>query len=228
MGFLDHGFVLLLLPKAASTTLALTLAPHASLDLRATPSMKHVGARAFERRMAARLEGMGHPRAGYEVVSMFREPVAWLESWWRYRAREALDARRPERSTAQVAFDVYARAYVAGDRAMPIPRGRPGRFVTVDGVIGVDRIFAVERPDVWQSWFSERLGRDLDFKRANMSTAPVSDELSSETRAALREYFAPEYDLWERLGSTGQLSGVRGIPLEVPERPGSSGPPTPT
>ncbi len=219
MAFLDHGFVLLLMPKAASTTLALALAPHASLDLRATPSVKHVGARGFERRIAARLDGMGHPRGTYEVVTMFREPVGWLESWWRYRAREGMDERRPDRSTSGISFDDYARAYVSGDHSLPIPNGRPARFITHDGAIGVDRIFAVERPEVWQAWFAGRVGRDLEFKRFNVSSAAVDSALGDDTRATLREYFAPEYSVWERLQETGQLSGVHGTALDVPERP---------
>jgi len=219
LAFPDHGFVLLLLPKTASTTLERTLTPHASKVLRTAPGVKHVQAAGFERKMVPRLAAMGHPRDSYEVVTMFREPVEWLESWWRYRARVALDRRKPQRSTAGISFDDFARSYVACDRRLPTPKGRPGRFITVDGAVAVDRVFAVDRPDCWQGWFSDRLGRDLGFERLNVSNTATRGELSPATRTALREYFAPEYEIWDRLTATGQASGVRGLPLVVPPRP---------
>jgi len=218
LAFPERGFVLLFLPKTASTTLERALAPYASQTVRTAPGVKHVGVRGFERRIAPQLAAMGHGRDSYEVVTMFREPLAWLESWWRYRARTELAARRPERSTTEISFEDYALSYVAHDGRLPIPKGRPGRFITVDGIIGVDRIFAVERPEVWQTWFSDRLGRDLDFGRLNASTAPVHGELSDETEAALRAYLSPEYDVWHRLVPTGELSGIRGTPLVVPDK----------
>ncbi|WP_157953126.1 hypothetical protein [Nocardioides allogilvus] len=218
MALPDYGFVLLALSKTASTSLERTLAPYASLVISSPPGMKHLGASGFERKIAPRLAESGHERGSYEVVTMFRDPVSWLESWWRYRARDGQEERRPDKSTAAVSFEDYARSYIAGDRRVPTPRGRPAKFITVDGLIGVDRILAVERPDVWQAYFSERLGRPLEFERRNVSTAPVRGELTDATRDALREHLAPECTVWERLAGSGEWAGARGTPLAVPGR----------
>lgn len=212
MTFPGHGFVLLALPKTASTTLERALAPYASLVISSPPARKHLPARGFEREFVPALAARGHPRDSYEVVTMFRDPVAWLESWWRYRAREGA---RPGNSTAGMPFEDFARSYVAGDGSAPTPKGRPSRFISVDGAVGVDRVFSLERPDVWGPWFSERVGRSLDFGRRNVSTA-APGELSEDTRAALTRHFAPEYDVWRRVETTGQWAGARGTRLGDP------------
>ncbi len=217
MAFPDHGFVLLALPKTASTTLERALAPYASLVIGGPPGMKHVGARGFERTIAPRLASDGHERDSYEVVTMFRDPVGWLESWWRYRARDGLSRRSPRKSTAEISFEDFARSYIARDGRAPTPSGRPARFLTIDGVVGVDRLLALDRPDVWQDYFAARLGRPLEFERRNVSSAPVRGELTASTRAALEDHLAPEYAVWERLADDGQWVGARGTPLAVPQ-----------
>ena len=208
MTFLEQGFVLLALPKTASTSLERTLSPYATDVIGGTPARKHMPARGFLLTVAPGLAEQGHPRESYEIVTMFREPIAWLESWWRYRARD--DSRR---STAEMTFEDFARSYLARDDAAPTPNGRPARFLNARGVVAVDRIFSVERPDVWSTWFSERVGRPLEFERRNASAGDVRGDLSEETTAALRRHFTPEYDVWQRLAETGKWSGARGTKL---------------
>lgn len=216
MAFPAHGFVLLAMPKCASTSIESALSPYASLVIDRPPSRKHLGCAGFTKRVAPDLAAQGHPRESYELVTMFRDPVAWLESWWRYRFR--LD-RASGNSTQDLGFEDYARRYVDGDPSAPTPRGRPGQFLTIDGRVEVDRVFAVERPDAWMHWFGARLGTDdLTFERRNVSER-VTPELSEATRAELVGYFAPEYAVRSRLAGTGEWSGARGTPLDVPPRP---------
>src|SRR5689334_13761777 len=170
MTFLGLGpgrdFVLLALPKTASTSLERMLAPYATEVVGSPPGQKHLPARGFVHTKAHELAERGHPRESYELVTLFREPIAWLESWWRYRARD--DSRR---STADLTFEQFALLYLADDADAPVPRGRPARFLHAEGAVAVDRVFAVERPDVWQAWFSERVGAPLRFERRNASAA---------------------------------------------------------
>jgi len=214
MTFLDLGpgrdFVLLAMPKTASTSLERTLAPYATEVVGSPPGQKHLPARGFVHTRAPELAGQGHPRESYELVTMFREPIAWLESWWRYRARE--DSRQ---STADMTFEEFALRYLAGDDDAPVPRGRPARFIRAQGAIAVDRIFSVEHPEVWTAWFRERVGAPLRFERRNASDAGRG-ELAFATREALAAHFAPEYEVWRRLEATGEWAGARGTPLESP------------
>jgi hypothetical protein len=200
--------VLLALPKTASTSLERTLSPYATAVISSPPARKHIPARGFVLTMAPGLAQQGHPRESYELVTMFREPIAWLESWWRYRAREA-----SKQSTADVSFEEFALSFLARDDAAPTPSGRPARFINARGVVAVDRIFSVERADVWSAWFSERIGVPLEFERRNASAGDVRGELTAATRAALERHFTPEYDVWHRLQDTGQWCGARGTKL---------------
>jgi hypothetical protein len=214
MTFLELGpgrdFVLLAMPKTASTSLERALAPYATEVVGSPPGQKHLPARGFVHTRAPRLAEQGHPRESYELVTMFREPIAWLESWWRYRARD--DSRQ---STADMTFEEFALRYLAGDGDAPVPKGRPARFIHAQGAIAVDRIFSVAHPEVWSAWFSERVGAPLAFERRNASDAERG-ELAFATREALAAHFAPEYEVWRRLESTGQWAGARGTPLESP------------
>jgi hypothetical protein len=203
-----HDFVLLALPKTASTSLERTLSPYATEVVGSPPGRKHLPARGFVHTKAHELAEQGHPRESYELVTMFREPIAWLESWWRYRARE--DARQ---STVDMTFEDFARRYLAGDDDAPVPKGRPAKFIHAQGAVAVDRVFSVERPDVWSAWFSERVGAPLEFERRNASSAERGG-LEPATRRALEEHFVPEYDVWRRLADTGEWAGARGTRLD--------------
>lgn len=211
MTFFDRGpgrdFVLLALPKTASTTLERALAPYATEVVSSPPGRKHLPARGFVHTVAPDLARQGRGRDSYELVTMFREPIAWLESWWRYRSRD--DSRQ---STADLTFEEFALHYLAGDEDAPVPRGRPARFIQAQGAVAVDRIFSVDRPDVWSVWFAERVGEPLVFERRNASDAGRGD-LSFATREALAAHFVPEYDVWQRLAATGEWAGARGTVL---------------
>lgn len=217
MTFLELGpgrdFVLLAMPKTASTSLERALAPYATEVVGSPPGQKHLPARGFVHTRAPRLAAQGHPRESYELVTMFREPIAWLESWWRYRARE--DSRQ---STADMTFEEFALRFLAGDGDAPVPKGRPARFIHAQGAIAVDRIFSVEHPEVWSAWFSERVGVPLEFERRNASEPSEAERgaLAFATREALAAHFAPEYEVWRRLEATGEWAGARGTRLENP------------
>lgn len=223
-----RGFVVLSAPKCASTTLEEALAPHAELVLRHHPRLKHMNARSFHHKVEPLLGSVGYARDDYELVTLFRDPVDWLHSWWRYRQRPRL--RRPEgrldqlrerrglkpheRWTGAMTFAEYAAAYVEGNRTGGVVRGRPLRFVLAgDKTIGVDRLFALERTDVWQEWFRARLGGDLAFPTANRSRVQRELEVDADLRARLEEHFAPEYEVRARLAETGTWSGARGARL---------------
>lgn len=214
MTFLELGpgrdFVLLALPKTASTTLERALSPYATEVVSSPPGRKHLPARGFVHTVAHELAEQGHPRESYELVSMFREPIAWLESWWRYRARE--DSRQ---STADMTFEEFALRYLAGDDDAPVPKGRPARFIHAQGAVAVDRLFSVEHPEVWSAWFGGRVGATLELERRNSSTAERG-ELGFATREALAAHFAPEYEVWRRLEGTGEWAGARGTRLVSP------------
>lgn len=214
-----HGFVVLSAPKCASTALEEALGDRAEMVMRHHPRLKHVNVRAFHRYVAPLLGIAGYERDDYEVVSLLRDPVDWLHSWWRYR--QSPHVRQAEgdgsRWTGSMEFAEFAAAYVAGRGAEIGVLGRPARFVLKqDGSVGVDRLFAYERTDVWQGWLRERLGEDLEFPVSNRSPVRTEIELDDDLRARLAAYFAPEEELRARVTATGEWAGARGSRLTHP------------
>jgi hypothetical protein len=201
----SRGFVLLSMPKCGSTSLETALAPYHE-QMRGRVVKKHANARTFVNIVQRQLRRGGYAREDYEVVSMYRDPVAWLESWWRYRKRPFVRRQRRDRFTGKLSFEEFAALYLDEDREATGISGRPTAFLAKDdsGEIAVDRIFLMDRPDVWGAWFSERVGEPLDITVLNRSTTAPAPELPPTLQARLQEYLAPEYDVLERLRESGQ------------------------
>jgi len=198
----SHGFVMLSMPKCASTSLVQVIAGQAEAVLRINPKLKHINCEQFHELMVPVLRKGGYRRKDYEVVSLFREPVEWLESWYRYRKRPALIEENSRRYTGEQSFEQFTVDYLERRRKV---RGRPARFIAMgdDLAIGVDRLFALERPDAWQGWLMEKVGTELSFGTDNVSIVRQTPELTAATRARLEDYFAPEYDIYSHLRETG-------------------------
>lgn len=162
------------------------------------PEFKHLDYRQFARFVAPLLTDLGHPRDTYDVVCVIREPLDWLESWWRYRSRETLaDPSHPRHSdyTGSMSFDGFVDAFLDGR----VPRIRPqAEFVEgSEGGIGVDRIFRYENLDALRSWMSARVRADLNFDQLNVSPRREVD-ISSSRRSAIRSFLGADYDLHEQ------------------------------
>jgi hypothetical protein len=199
----SHGFVLLSVPKVASTSLDSALAAYHQ-DPPGRAPHKHQNVVGFHRHTVPKIRRLGFERDQYEVVAMFRDPVAWLESWWRYRQRPDVRDNRADRFTGDRSFAEFVRLYLDDHEAAGI-KGRPARFVAGEPGSGarIDRIFAVDRPEVWTAWFSERVASPLHVPRRNRATAVRAPALPQDLQQELREWFAPEYDVVEHLGATG-------------------------
>lgn len=209
IGMPAHGFVMLSLPKCASTSLVRSIHTEAEMILRVNPSLKHINCRQFHDLVVPLLRKGGYQREDYELCSMFREPVEWLESWWRYRRRPALLDENPDRYTGEQSFEDFARDYIARPTAV---RGRPSRFIAMSDQldIGVDRIFRLEAPEVWQAWIQDKLGPGTEIRNDNISTERREPELTRKTRKALVDYFRPEYDVYDHLRAEGQWAPPQG------------------
>lgn len=210
------GFVLLSMPKCASTSLEAALAPRADVVLRRNPGLKHIGCRGFYRHLEPLLKRTGYPRDDYELVTLFREPIAWLDSWWRYRSRPGLRRRDSDSFAGDMGFEEYAERYMAGGDDGPVVSGRPARFITRGPrfTVGLDRVFALEASDVWSGWIEEKVGAPVEVARHNRSTVRAGTEVPDSLRRRLEEHFALEYDVYERLRATGQWSEARGTVLK--------------
>jgi len=195
-----NGFVFLAPTKTGSTSIEAAFLRHSQIVVQSPPSFKHTTYAGFQRFLQPYLASGGFPRESYEVVCAFREPIDWLASWWRYRSRNKLaDPKNPRHRnyTGDVSFEEFARAYMDGSEQFA-KVGRLSRFVSPrPGEPEVDRIFRYDRLDLLIDFLCEKVGEEVEVSSANASPQR-SYSLSEECELELREFFAPEYRIYEQ------------------------------
>ena len=160
-----HRLVILSTPKCASVSLERALAPHMDLIARGNPTLKHTYFRRFDRFIRPYLESMSQDR--FECICLFREPIDWMASWWRYRARD--DVPDPAKSTKGMPFAQFVSDYL-DEKRPPADIGRQSRFVANrDGEVGIDRLFRYDRLDKFVGYLEARLKVQIDLGHLNQS-----------------------------------------------------------
>ncbi|MGC9419159.1 MAG: gamma-glutamyl kinase [Rhodovulum sp.] len=193
--FARERLALLAVPKTGSTAWAAALGPRADMVMRAPPPLKHMTLRRFRNRLLPLLEQAGV--TDVETVAVVRQPEDWLGSWYRYRARPALNGR--DTSTLGISFDDFVNAYLGTDRPAYARLGSQARFVAPakDGR-KVDHLFRYEDQERLVEFMQARLGVPVDLPRRNASR-PAALDLSEATRARLRRQRSEDFALYEEL-----------------------------
>lgn len=196
--FWKARLVLLAVPKTGTTALEQALLPYADTAILNPPQHKHCTVRRYRNQLQKFFEQRGQRRL--EIMAVVREPVSWLSSWYRYRARDELLGM--ENSTARIDFDFFVDAWLRDAPPEFARVGRQSRFVSEeDGTLGVDHLFRHDQLDRAVTFLEERVKAKLDVGRSNVS--PVRDVgLSSGMEARLRVEAPEEYALWESLASS--------------------------
>ena len=193
---LSRRFVILAMPKCASTAMENALAPHMDVVISNVPAAKHTSARKYLRHLKPYFEGIaGGPM---ETVCLFREPVSWLESWWRYRARASIP--NPAHSTRGLDFEKFVQLYL-DSAAAPANVGRQSRFISDrQGGIAVDHLFAYENLDACIEFLSGRLNTAIEPVLSNVSPPPPADPtLTPQTQARLRDELVVDFRIHRAL-----------------------------
>ncbi|RMF37711.1 MAG: hypothetical protein D6754_08860 [Alphaproteobacteria bacterium] len=187
-----HRLAFLAMPRAASSAIERVLAPRCEIVAGGEPALKHMTVQRFAKHFQplARDYGIGR----LETACLFRHPVDWLASWYRYRQRKGVPD--PARSTAGLDFEGFVEGYLADPQPEWARVGRPARFV---GGLGrpprVDHIFRYEHFDAFAAFLSARFGEALRFDRINASHgAPVS--VDGRLRARIEAAMDDEMRIW--------------------------------
>ena len=200
---LKHRFVFLCMPKPASKSIEAMLEPYCEIHLGGSPQVRHTNVRdyaAYIRPWLTGVAGVGP----LETICVFRDPLAWLGSWYRFRSRYQLRSTGHPHCTAHVGFPEFIEAYTLESPPAYADVGSQFDFVrTESGAVGIDRLFAYQRLGELTEYFSTKVGRRLRLKALNVSPRKVQ-------RVALLEHA----DAWRR-----RVSGKLGLALtSVPEQ----------
>ncbi len=195
--FWKAKLVLLAVPKTGTTALEEALLPYADAAILGPPEKKHVTARRYRSQLAPFFENRGGH--ALETMAVIREPVDWLMSWHRYRARPEIAGSAT--STAEVTFDAFVEGWLTDPEPEFARVGRQSRFVSDGaGQVITDHLFRYEALESAVAFLEARLGRTLKLPRRNVSPARQV-ALSPVLETRLRREAAADFALWGGLAT---------------------------
>lgn len=152
--------------KTGSTSIETVIAPECDILFTGNPRVKHMQFRKYERFIKPYLKSLGHTNV--ETVCLFREPLDWLGSWYRYRSREKL--RGHQNSTSNVSFSNFVESYLSDHPKSFADVGRQSKFVMgKDGITGVNRLFDYDKFEIFEEFLSDRFGKKFNIPKLNSS-----------------------------------------------------------
>ena len=200
--FWQQSLVYMAIPKTGTTALEETFSSQADLVLRNPPEVKHAHAYRFRTFLKPFLDRAGPPKA-WQIVTVVRDPMDWLSSWWRYQSAE--HHRDHPRSCIGVPYADWIEEVLSNAPPLRAQVGSQTFFVADRGKMITDRIFAYEHLDDCASWLAAVVGGTARLPRRNVSPrerVALSDELQQRVSA----HFAEDM----RLHSAALASGARG------------------
>lgn len=191
--FWEARLAFLATPKTGSTAIAAALESLAAVSIQRPPLLKHTTVHRYRRFIGPYLAAAS--KDDFALVALMREPRDWLGSWYRFRRREETD---PAKSTRDISFDQFVRAWCQEPRPEFADVGSQGRFLRPRQGAGVDRLFRYEEIDRFVDFLEERLGCEISLPRLNVS--PAADlALTADAAAQLRHAAAEDYALYHSL-----------------------------
>ena len=191
--FWDQRLAFLATPKTGSTAIAAALESLAAVSIQRPPLLKHTTVHRYRRFIGPYLEAAS--KDTFTLVALMREPTDWLGSWYRFRQREETE---PAKSTRDITFDDFVRAWCREDRPEFADVGSQGKFLRPRQGVGVDRLFRYEAIGTFVHFLEDRLGCEIILPRLNVSPPGLTD-LTPETEALLHEVAAEDFDLYRTL-----------------------------
>ncbi len=194
---LSKKLTFLAMPKAASTSIEMALLPYCDIAFINNPRVKHIRYRRYKRFILPYIDQSGF--GPLETTCLFREPIDWLFSWYRYRSRDKIKAK--PQSTANMSFEEFATRYMAEDASVH-DIGRTSRFVMDhDGKPAVDHVYRFESLRAYTKFLEARFEEKFDF--AHLNESPKQDfTLPAQLKTQLEEFLAPEYEIYEAARTT--------------------------
>ena len=190
--FIKKKLVLLANPKTGSTAIQAALDPIADATFRNPPGLKHTNIQRYNRFYRKAFES--HAQGPLETACLIREPIDWLGSWYRYRARPQI-VGQPS-ATGHLSFEEFVLAYLGGTRPEFAKVGDQARFAMAkENTDQITHLFQYEQMDLFIDFLNDRLGTSIVLPRVNVSPL-ASVELSRATKAKLHKKCADQFDLW--------------------------------
>lgn len=196
----QHRFVFLANHKCASSSIAAALGPYCNLFAERDYRLRHANFAHYQQFILPFLEAMvGAEVREYKVYCLFREPVDWLFSWYRFRMREELVSEQMK-YTGNIDWRVFMEEAFK-ERAAPYANlPAQHRFVKgLDGTADGLTIFRYDEIDLFVDALTRQIGEPL--KIYNWNVSPVLDFRPSEKdRKRCRDELVEDYAVYDVVG----------------------------
>lgn len=200
---LKYNFVLLAMPKCASTALHTALAKRCDIVFGGSPQLKHISYRVYEQRVLPLIAERFRGPVVCEPFSLFREPLSWLSSWYRFRMRSRLAAPRNGATrktyTGKVSFEQFLHEHFRAKPSNFARVGRQSQFIeSLNGRHDAVSLYRHEDIQALVAELERRLGRQLRLPTKNESPR-IGFDLSQDQIAEARSALSLEYDIYDRI-----------------------------
>jgi hypothetical protein len=200
----QHEYAFLCMPKTGSTSTERMLWRHSNIKMSGgNPALKHTSATEMHQFILPFLKHK-MPLKNIETVCVFREPMSWIQSWYKFRRREKLadpDHELSNTYTGDISFNQFVEKLLESNNAHPFGIRSQRGFVTFQhGEIAIDRLFRMEDLDEMVAWFSEKIGEPLELPKKNVSPQAELD-ISPENRASLEDLFEADFTIYENIAA---------------------------
>lgn len=129
----------------------------------------------------------------YEVWTVVREPIDWIESFWYYlRKHEHGFDYKSKYSTHNRSLKSFVQGHMLGETLWPEPYRFQHEYVT-----GADRVFSFDNLNEYHTQIKDRLGFDFEIPHLNKSEKQPRF-LSSVVVERLEEHLSEDYNIYNK------------------------------
>lgn len=199
----DHKFILLSNRKCGSTSLVHSLENLPDMMVQKDYRLRHTNYKDYQQFIRPWLQkNLKDDLDDFKVISVFREPLDWVFSWYRFRRSAHLQqVDNPDFSTRGISWHTFLKNYLID------PENRPsyarvsdqadfviGEDGTVDGIT----LFAYDKFDDLVLWLKNRIGQDFELKQFNVSDT-INQKPSERDYNLARQYLTRDYEIYESI-----------------------------
>lgn len=186
-------FVFVANSKTASTSIEKTLRPHAEIERGGSPNRKHIHMRAALKEYDFLFGNPAYAPETFFRFGVMRDPLDWLQSWFRYRRGNKVHSPLPREMT----FEEFWQKKDWNIQRKDGTRNLQRRFFTgADDEMLVDYIIPYEDLGTHFGLICESMGLKSPLQERNVSRIKdTEDELSDSLKSEICEFFAQDYEL---------------------------------